>query len=108
LSKQIAAGNSTLNLQGVMVGDGAIDPATQFVGYSQLAFYMGFANLHELRHVFFWFFLVLFVQTVKKRRDVMAGYEAVISSYIQQVFVQHVMTFVFFFIFLIAKLEARI
>jgi hypothetical protein len=61
LSKQIAAGNSTLNLQGVMVGDGAIDPATQFVGYSQLAFYMGFANLHELRHVFFfgsfWFFL---------------------------------------------------
>jgi hypothetical protein len=30
-----------------MVGDGAIDPLTQFTGFSELAFYMGFANLNE-------------------------------------------------------------
>ena len=47
LMNKISSGYSQLNLQGVMVGDGAIDPATQFTGFSDLAFYMGFANLNE-------------------------------------------------------------
>lgn len=47
LAAQIAAGNSQLNLQGILVGDGAIDPLTQFTGFADLTFYMGFANLNE-------------------------------------------------------------
>lgn len=79
---QIAKGNSHLNLQGVLVGDGAIDPLTQFTGFSDLAFYMGFADLCV------WFEHVYCFDAKGKRnrneRAVMKEYEAQITSLIGQ------------------------
>jgi hypothetical protein len=47
LSQRIASGESALRLAGVLVGDGALDPLTQFTGFADLTYYMGFADINE-------------------------------------------------------------
>jgi hypothetical protein len=39
LSQRIASGESALRLAGVLVGDGALDPLTQFTGFADLTYY---------------------------------------------------------------------
>eukprot|EP01090_Pellita_catalonica_P014546 TRINITY_DN3741_c0_g1_i1.p1 TRINITY_DN3741_c0_g1~~TRINITY_DN3741_c0_g1_i1.p1 ORF type:complete len:455 (-),score=75.13 TRINITY_DN3741_c0_g1_i1:33-1397(-) len=36
-----------INMKGISIGDGAIDPITQFTDYSSLLFYIGFIDEHE-------------------------------------------------------------
>jgi len=47
LMQQIDAGNSSINLKGVSIGDGAINPLVQFTDLSSLAYYFSFADIAE-------------------------------------------------------------
>ena len=44
---QKALGASSINLAGLLVGDGCLEPKIQFTNISSLAYYMGFADSNE-------------------------------------------------------------
>jgi len=48
---KIAPANETINLKGLSIGDGLVDPITQFVGISNLLYYFGMADLNEMTYI---------------------------------------------------------
>eukprot|EP01092_Planopodium_desertum_P007783 TRINITY_DN321_c0_g1_i1.p1 TRINITY_DN321_c0_g1~~TRINITY_DN321_c0_g1_i1.p1 ORF type:complete len:455 (-),score=72.62 TRINITY_DN321_c0_g1_i1:52-1416(-) len=48
---KIAPPAQQINLQGLSIGDGLVDPITQFIGISDLLYYFGMADMAEVQYI---------------------------------------------------------